>query len=126
MIIGVGVDIVDIKRIATLLKKFGNKFEKKFFTNHEVVFCNKRCNPENSFAKLFSLKEATIKAVSNASGITWHDMEVTHDVNGRPIMSLAGNALKNLQKKSENFSIHASVSDEKGYATAFVIIETCC
>lgn len=124
MIVGVGIDIVDIRRIDSLLLKFQDKFTKKIFTEKEIESCKSRGNPVCSFAKMFSLKEATIKAVSDAKGIAWHDMEITHDENGKPIMTLFGNALRNLQKKTKNFNIQVSVSDEKNYAVAYVIIES--
>lgn len=124
MIIGVGIDIVDIRRIDALLHKFQDKFIKKIFTEKESERCLAKANRAHSFAKMFSLKEATIKAISDAEGIAWHDMEVSHDENGKPIMTLSGNALKNLQKKTKNFNIQVSVSDEKDYATAYVVIES--
>lgn len=124
MIIGIGVDILDIKRIQHLFQKFENQFEQKFFTSQEIKFCKKRKTVVESFAKMFSIKEAVIKAISDASGIFWHDIEIFHDDNGKPYVKLAGNALKNLSKKSENFNIEVSVSDEPPYVTAFVVIES--
>lgn len=123
MIIGVGIDIVDISRITSLLQKFGNHFVNKIFTPKEIAFCKSRSSSVSSFAKMFSLKEAMIKALSNAKGLAWHDMEISHDENGKPLMTLSGIALKNLLSKTNNFNIQVSVSDERQYAIAYVIIE---
>jgi holo-[acyl-carrier protein] synthase len=124
MVIGVGVDIIDIRRIERLIHRHQDRFTKRIFSDREIAFCTGRSRTAASFAKMFSLKEATVKAISDFSGVRWHDMEITHDSFGKPVVSLFGNALKNLKKKAENFLISASVSDEKNYATAFVLIES--
>lgn len=124
MIIGVGIDIVDIERIASLLEKFQEHFLKKIYTEQEIQFCFSGKNVASSLAKMFALKEAMIKALSDAKGIKWHEMEVFHDINGKPLMNLTGKALENLEAKAEKFNIQVSVSDEKKYAVAYVMIET--
>lgn len=124
MIIGVGVDIVDIRRIDAILQKLQPQFIRKIFTQEERDYCLSKSSPASYFAKMFSIKEATIKAISNTSGIAWHDMSISHDANGKPIMTLSGNALQNLQNKSPKFNIQVSTSDEKNYAIGFVIIES--
>lgn len=124
MIIGVGVDIVDIRRIDHLLQKFQDHFIKKIFTQNEAKYCLSKKNPSNYFSKMFSIKEATIKAISDAEDLSWHDMEISHNKDGKPIMSLSGNALRNLKKKTANFNIQISTSDEKNYSIGFAIIES--
>ena len=124
MIIGVGIDIVDVRRIDSILWKFKEQFLNKIYTDAEIRFCYSRSDAVSSLAKVFSLKEATIKALSDAKGIGWHDMQISHDENGKPIMHLSGKALENLKKKTSNFNIQVSVSDEKKYAIAYVIIES--
>lgn len=123
MIVGLGIDIVDVRRIDALFHKFGTHFLKKIYTEQEITFCCARNNVVNSLAKMYALKEATIKALSDAKGIKWHDMEILHDQNGRPEVKLQGIALENLQKKANTFSIQASVSDEQIYAVAYVLID---
>ena len=123
MIVGLGIDIVDVRRIDALFHKFGTHFLKKIYTAQEITFCCARNNVANSLAKMYALKEATIKALSDAKGIKWHDMEILHDQNGRPEVKLQGIALENLQKKANTFSIQASVSDEQIYAVAYVLID---
>ena len=124
MIIGVGIDIVDVRRIDSILRKFKEQFLNKIYTDAEIQFCYSRSDAVSSLAKVFSLKEATIKALSDAKGIGWHDMQISHDENGKPIMNLSGKALEHLKKKTSNFNIQVSVSDEKKYAIAYVIIES--
>lgn len=124
MIIGVGVDIVDTRRINTLLQKFQDHFIKKIFTESESKYCLSKKDPANYFSKMFSIKEATIKAISDVKGLSWHDMEISHNKDGKPIMTLSGDALINLKKKTQNFNIQISTSDEKNYAIGYVIIES--
>ncbi len=123
MVIGVGIDIVDIRRVDALLQKFGERFLRKIYTQQEIAFCQSRKSVVNSLAKMFALKESMIKALSDARGIRWHDMEVLHDKNGRPSMKLMGIALDSILRKSEIFHIHASASDETTYAIGYVVIE---
>ncbi len=124
MIIGVGIDIVDIRRIDSLLQKFGNHFLKKIYTADEVRFCTSRKNIAGSLAKMYALKEATLKAISDVKGIHWHDIEIRHDLNGCPRIELTGNALLNLHRKIETYDIHATTSDEIKYAIAYVVIQS--
>jgi holo-[acyl-carrier protein] synthase len=123
VIIGVGIDILRIPRVSHLISRFPIRFRAKIFTEDEVEFCDSRSDYASSFAKMFALKEATIKAISDTDGIRWRDMEITHDSNGKPIVALNGGALRNVLKKAREFSVSASVSDEREYASAFVIIE---
>ncbi len=124
MIIGIGVDIVDIRRINHLLQKFQNHFINKVFNRNEAKYCLSKKDPSNYFSKMFSIKEAVIKAISDAEGLSWHDMEIFHNKDGKPIMNLSGNALRNLKKKASNFNIQVSTSDERNYAIGFAIIES--
>ena len=123
MIIGVGIDIVDVRRIDALFQKFGAHFLNRIYTDQEIAFWCARNSVANSLAKMYALKEATIKALSDAKGIKWHDMEICHDLNGKPEVKLRGVALENIQKKAKTFSIQASASDEQIYAIAYVLIE---
>ena len=123
MIIGVGIDIVEISRIGSLLEKFQSHFLNKIYTEEEIRFCYSRKNVVSSLAKMFALKEATIKALSDAKGIKWHEMAIRHNENGKPLVTLSGTALNNLKSKTNDFNIQASVSDEQEYAIAYVVIE---
>ncbi len=124
MIIGVGVDIVEIRRIDALLHKFPNRFVTKFFTLKESQYCLSKINSANYFAKMFAIKEATIKAISHVEGVSWHNMEIRHNKEGKPIMVLSGKALENVKQRADNFDIQISTSDEKNYAIGFAIINS--
>jgi holo-[acyl-carrier protein] synthase len=122
LIIGVGVDVLDIRRIGRLVQKFPEKFVEKIWTPQELEFCQTRNKYVESLAKMFSLKEAVLKAISDVSGVRWHDVEVLHDARGKPLIGLSGRALQNIMKKSQIFQIEASTSDEPPYVVSFVVI----
>ncbi|MBR1944603.1 MAG: holo-ACP synthase [Alphaproteobacteria bacterium] len=121
MIIGIGIDILDIRRIRYLLNKFGKHFENKYFTHNEIQLCYSKDDIEYSFAKLFSMKESIIKAISNKSGMTWHTTEISHDVLGKPIARVFCNLYGTIP--NEKYSIHVSTSDEKEYVVSIAILE---
>ncbi|MDR3031369.1 MAG: holo-ACP synthase [Holosporales bacterium] len=124
MILGIGIDILDIRRIEKLFLKFGERFEKKFYTENELNFAKKRKSYIETLAKMFSIKESVFKAISNVSGISPRDIEIFHDENGKPSVKLSRNALKIVNAKAcgGEFLITVSVSDEIPYACSFVII----
>lgn len=126
MIAGIGVDLLDIRRLEKVILRQGDRFLKKIYTEQEREFCEKRIKSIESFAKIFSIKEAIIKAISNVSGVFWHDIEVFHNENGKPFVRLKNSALKNLliKIKDKSFAVEVSVSDEIPYVCAFAIIET--
>lgn len=125
MIVGVGVDILDSRRIARLFDKFPDRFVRKIFTSKERDFLEKRRLDVAAMAKMFAMKEAVIKAVSDVSGIFWHDIEIGHDDNGKPFVELGNVALKKAVKRaaSREFKFEVSVSDESPYVCAFVVFE---
>lgn len=126
MIIGTGVDILKIERIRGLISRQGERFLNKIYTKQEREFCERRLKSIESFAKIFSIKEAVIKAISAVSGVFWQDIEVFHDENGKPFVKLKNRALGNLLSKinDKSFVIEVSVSDEISCVCAFAIIET--
>ena len=121
MIVGVGIDILEIRRIQYLIEKFGNHFENKYFTSNEIQFCKSRQNTINSFAKIFSIKESIIKAISNKSGMTWHSTEILHNELGKPIANVYCDIYGNIP--NNKYSIHISTSDERLYVSSIAIIE---
>ncbi|MDR0640471.1 MAG: holo-ACP synthase [Holosporales bacterium] len=122
MIVGIGIDILDIRRIERLVLKFPEKFETRICTRREIEFCRARTQYIESLSKMFSMKEAVLKAISNVSGIRWHDIEILHDSRGKPSVNLSGVALRNLTEKSETFQLEVSTSDEPPYVVSFVVI----
>ena len=124
MIIGIGNDLIDIRRVEKLLVRFGDKFSQKVFTEHEI---NKAKGEASSLAKRFAAKEAVAKALATGIGknAAWQEIEVKNLPSGQPIIFLHGNAkqtLQNLIPKDYNAKIHLSLSDEYPYAQAFVVI----
>ena len=125
MIIGFGTDIIDTRRINKTLTKFGDKFKKKCFTLIEIKKSDNRIDSVNSYAKRYAAKEACSKALGTglAKGIFWKDVEVVNDKYGKPFIKLHNNALKRINKiTKKDYNIEVSLSDEKNYAIANVII----
>ena len=125
MIIGIGNDIIDIKRIEKTINRYGKKFINRCFTQVEIKRSEKRLNKINSYAKRYAAKEACSKALGTglAKGIFWKDISVKNNELGKPTIILKGNALKRLNHLSnKKCSIVVSLSDEKDYAIANVII----
>ena len=126
MIIGNGIDIIDINRIRRVIDKYGNRFKKKCFSITEIQRSEKRLNSVEFFAKRYAAKEACAKALGTglARGVFWKDIEVENNQYGKPFIKLHGKAneiYKNMNKIS-NTKIEVSLSDEKKYAIANVII----
>tara|TARA_B100001123_G_C14906435_1_gene865963 strand:+ start:252 stop:644 length:393 start_codon:yes stop_codon:yes gene_type:complete len=129
MIIGIGSDIVDIKRIKKTLNKFGDRFINRCFTEKEKIKSESRYNKFASYAKRYAAKEACSKALGTglAKGIYWKDIGVINNKDGKPFIELTGNALKKLKQitpKNKIPSINLSISDEKDIAFAVVIISS--
>ena len=126
MIIGNGIDIIDINRIRKVIDKYGNRFKKRCFTVSEIERSEKRKNSVESYAKRYAAKEACAKALGTglARGVFWKDIEVKNNQFGKPFIKLHGIAkeiFKNMNKTS-NTQVEVSLSDEKKYAIANVTI----
>ena len=126
MICGNGIDIIDIERIRRVINKYGNRFKKRCFSVNEIETSDKRLNSIESYAKRYAAKEACAKAlgIGLARGVFWKDIEVVNNQYGKPFIKLYGKAkvtFKNIDKTS-NTKIEVSLSDEKKYAIANVII----
>lgn len=127
MIIGIGNDLCDIRRIETALARYGQRFERRCFTEGELAKAAGRADKAGTLAKRFAAKEACAKALGTGiSGIHWHDMEVVNEESGRPELNLTGPAralLEALVPEGYRPFIHLSLSDEHPLAQAFVVIE---
>tara|TARA_B100002051_G_C16566776_1_gene550482 strand:+ start:501 stop:890 length:390 start_codon:yes stop_codon:yes gene_type:complete len=125
-IYGIGTDIVNINRIKNAIKKSKKAFTKKIYTEFEIKTCEKRSNKAECFAKRFAAKEALFKAVGIRSKLQFNDVEVRNDPSGAPKFVIKGISLKNLKKifKNKKFKIHLSLSDDRPWAVASVIIFT--
>lgn len=129
MIIGIGTDLCDIRRIEALLDKFGERFTKKTFTKGERERADSVSTRGSSYAKRFAAKEAVAKALAgkNTGALSWQDVEVINNASGRPEIILHRKALRRMKSRLETgqaYKIHLSLSDDYPYAQAFVIVET--
>jgi holo-[acyl-carrier protein] synthase len=125
MIIGIGADIIDNRRIKATLKKYGEKFKNRCFTKNEIKKSEKTFLKICSYAKRFAAKEACTKALGTGfnKGIFWKDIEVVNDIYGKPSLRLHNRALSRLKSLSDSTcKIKISLSDEKNYSIANVII----
>ncbi len=128
-IIGLGVDLVDIRRIENLLNRFGSRFEQRILAPAEREVAMKINHKASFIAKRFAAKEACAKALGTgfSRGIGFADMIVSKESSGKPIMCLYGNAKKILQELTPNHSqaeILISLTDDYPYAYAQVIIQS--
>ena len=127
MIIGIGIDITDTRRIKKTFTKFGDKFKKRCFSLGEIKRSDNRVHRFNSYAKRYAAKEACAKALGTglAKGIFWKDIEVINNKFGKPFIKLHNNALRRIKRlTNKNYNIEVSLSDEKNYAIANVIIHS--
>ncbi len=127
MILGIGIDLVSIERIEQLENKFKEKFLEKIFTENEVISSKKKSNQKIFLAKRFAVKEAFSKAIGLGigRGINFLDVETFNDEFGKPQIKILNNKEEFLKRHfcCESFSIHLSISDEKTFASAMVVIE---
>lgn len=128
MIIGIGSDLSDIRRIADTLERFGERFTNRIFTDVERTRSERKPDKASSYAKRFAAKEACAKALGTGmrAGVFWRDMGVVNMRSGQPTMALTGGAAERLAKMTppgHKAVIHLSLTDDHPYAQAFVIIE---
>ena len=125
-IYGIGTDIVNVNRIKNAIKKNNQAFKKRIYTNFEIRTCERRKNKIECFAKRFAAKEAFFKAVGIGNKLQFNEIEVKNNSLGAPKLLLKGLSLRNLKKilKNKKFKIHLSLSDDKPWAVASVIIFT--
>lgn len=120
-IFGIGIDLVEVKRIERAVKRLGSRFLTKVYTERERRFCLPRKNRYLSLAARFAAKEAILKALGTgvSKGISFKEVEVLDNDHSRPTFNIQGKAKKLLG----NRPIHLSISHLKDYAIAVVIIE---
>ncbi|WP_332679187.1 holo-ACP synthase [Brevundimonas sp.] len=128
MIVGVGADLCDIRRIQRSLDRFGDRFKQRCFTELEQTRSDRKPDPAWSYAKRFAAKEACAKALGTGmrADVYWRDMGVVNQRSGQPTLALTGHArdhLLRLTPPGHEPRIHLTLSDEHPYALAFVVIE---
>jgi holo-[acyl-carrier protein] synthase len=129
MIIGIGNDLCNIERIQGSLDRFGEKFEKRCFTEGEIAKARKRMRTAETYAKRFAAKEACAKALGTGvprRGVHWKMMEVINLPSGKPTLSLTEGAAKRLAEITPDgyvAHVHLTMTDDHPWAEAQVIIE---
>jgi holo-[acyl-carrier protein] synthase len=128
MIIGIGSDLIDIRRIEKSLERHGQRFIQRIYTEAEQARSENRRARAASYAKRFAAKEACAKALGTglAQGVFWRDIGVVNLPSGAPTMALTGGALARLGKilpRGHRAAIHLTITDDFPLAQAFVIIE---
>jgi holo-[acyl-carrier protein] synthase len=124
MIIGTGIDICEVKRIADSIARFGDHFLRRIFTEQEIRYCQSKKNSVERFAARFAAKEATMKALGTgwSRGVIWTALEVGHAPGGRPVLRLHGNAARIAEQLGVK-RISLSVTHTESTAMAMVIFE---
>jgi holo-[acyl-carrier protein] synthase len=128
MIIGIGSDLADIRRIEKTLERFGDRFIQRVFTEVEQAKSERRRARTASYAKRWAAKEACSKALGTGlrMGVAWREMGVVNLPSGQPTMHLTGGAavrLDALLPPGLHPRIHVTITDDHPYAQAFVVIE---
>ena len=127
MILGLGSDITDVRRLAKVMERHGDRFLTRVFTDIERARADRKKNRAETYAKRFAAKEACSKALGTGirQGVWWRDMGVVNMPSGRPTMALTGGAKKRLDAltpKGWQAQIDLTITDEGPMAVAFVVI----
>jgi holo-[acyl-carrier protein] synthase len=124
MIVGTGIDIVEIARFRKVVERLKDRFISRVFTPEEQQFCQKHHDPIPHFAARFAAKEALFKALGTgwAKGVTWLDVEVRRQRQDPPLMVLCGEAGRISANKGTQ-SVHLSLSHSEDSAVALVVLE---
>jgi holo-[acyl-carrier protein] synthase len=124
MIVGSGIDMAEVPRIAESIKRFGDRFIRRIFTEGEVRYCDTKANRVERYAARFAAKEAAMKAIGTGwnCGVAWRDIEVSRTPGGRPTIKFHGKAAEFAAKLGTRH-IALSISHTEQLAIAQVILE---
>ncbi len=124
MIVGTGVDIVEIRRVKRAVERYASKFLEKIFTAGEIAYCRRFRDPYRSYAARFAAKEAVFKALGAGvgQGLKWLEIEIVNSPEGAPQVVLSGKTAVLAREKGVQ-KIHLSLSHGQLEAVAFVILE---
>ena len=124
-IIGIGTDLVKISRIKRIFKKYPRGFSERILHKNELKIMKDLKDPKTYIAKCFSAKEAVAKALGTgiAHGVSFQEIEISNNENGQPILTLHGSTLEVANKLGVNHNF-ISLSDEREYAIAYVVLES--
>ena len=123
MIIGIGIDLVDVRRMEGIIFRWQDKFLKRIFTEKEISYCNNKKNPAQRFATRYAAKEAFIKALypKGTEGINFRDIEISVKDN-RPAVNMYDRVKKHVEAKGIKH-IHLMLSHDGNYGIANVVLE---
>jgi len=121
MVLGLGIDIIEIARVKKSIDTYGDNFLDKVFTENEIKYCNSKFNKYQHFAARFAAKEAVYKALASGwkEGLRWKDIEIQNDDSGMPSIRPSGKLKSFL---SEDTQLKISISHSDNYVTAVAII----
>lgn len=122
MVLGTGIDIVKVDRIRQSVERTGERFLERVFTHDELAYCNQRKDPYPSLAVRFAAKEACVKAINTEGFVAIADVEVVNASNGKPSLNVQGK-LEDAFREMGVKKAHLSLSHEKDYAVAIVVLE---
>lgn len=124
MIVGTGVDLIEIDRVRQAYREHGERFLKRCFTEGEIAYCLRKKDPSESLAARFGAKEAVIKAFSHGFGgrWKWRDIEVVREPSGKPTLKLH-HRFEELRVERGIARMHLTIAHSKGDALAWVILE---
>jgi holo-[acyl-carrier protein] synthase len=126
MIFGIGIDIIEVPRIAQTISQYGEQFLHRIFTADEIAYCNSRRFSAEHFAARFAAKEAFAKAIGTGirRGFIWKEVEVQKEYSGKPGITLHGSMIQKVIKiVALTYEIQLSLSHTKDLAEAMVVIE---
>jgi holo-[acyl-carrier protein] synthase len=124
MILGIGVDVIELDRVRGVLERHGERFTGRILTRGERAYCSRRADPVPSIAARFAAKEAVLKGLGTglSRGIGWRDVEVARGRGGPPTVVLHRNA-RTLAEQAGVARVHLSLSHGRGIAVAVVVLE---
>lgn len=126
MIYGIGIDTIEVPRIAANIATYGEQFVHRIFAEEEIRYCNSRRNSAEHFAARFAAKEALSKALGTGirNGFRWKESVVGKEISGKPVMKLTG-SMKTLadSRIGGDYQIQVSLTHTKEIAEAMIIIE---
>jgi holo-[acyl-carrier protein] synthase len=125
MIVGSGIDVVEIERIQSAMDRFGERFMNRVFRAGEKAYCLRKRNSAESFAARFAAKEAAAKALGTgiSQGVSWLEIEVVRELSGRPTLRLHGRAAQRAERMGVVY-MSLSLTHSTGLAVASVVLES--
>lgn len=123
-IVGTGIDIVEVLRIAQMIEKHGELFITRVYTDYEIEYCSGRKAATQHYAGRWAAKEAVLKALGTGwrRGIAWRDIEIRNDAKGAPSVKLRGGA-HDVMQAAKIDQMHVSISHCRSFAVAYVVAE---